>query len=313
MAGRTNYDDESSAKDIGNLLRFSRGLLPNLVLVLIVWLAAPMITNGIFDSMENRGQAGDLFGSVNSLFAGLAFAGVIYSVRLQREDLRIVREDSRRTKAVLEKQEANNEAQRRQIDRQNFEATFFRLLETYASAVRNLKFSTDPTSPALEGHDAIAGLIRKIDTTFMEGPGRDSATPKPSLRHFRDCYGLVYRSNYGKSGAYFRTLHTILRLLDKAEMSNERDYAKILRAQMTDVEATFLALNFLSNHTTIRFNPLIEKYHMLKNADIGSSRSLEYLLEFLPAAAFGSRSVHDIWNITATPLPPPENDDYRQP
>lgn len=36
-----------------------------------------------------RGQFGDMFGSVNALFSGLAFAGIIYTINLQRLQIRI--------------------------------------------------------------------------------------------------------------------------------------------------------------------------------------------------------------------------------
>jgi hypothetical protein len=36
--------------------------------------------------MEARGQFGDMFGVVNTLFTGLAFAGLIYTILLQRKD-----------------------------------------------------------------------------------------------------------------------------------------------------------------------------------------------------------------------------------
>lgn len=43
------------------------------------------------NSMEFRGQFGDLFGGANALFTGLAFAGVIYTIMLQRTELKLQR------------------------------------------------------------------------------------------------------------------------------------------------------------------------------------------------------------------------------
>jgi hypothetical protein len=41
------------------------------------------------DDWSKRGQFGDLFGSVNALFSGFAFAGIIYTIYLQRKDLKL--------------------------------------------------------------------------------------------------------------------------------------------------------------------------------------------------------------------------------
>jgi hypothetical protein len=40
-----------------------------------------------------RGTFGDMFGAVNALFAGLAFACVFYTILQQREHLRLQRQD----------------------------------------------------------------------------------------------------------------------------------------------------------------------------------------------------------------------------
>ncbi|MCM3292386.1 hypothetical protein M3661_19890 [Paenibacillus sp. MER 180] len=63
----------------------------NLIWVVIgiisIWaLSAVIIT--LFVDETYRGTAGDMFGAVNSLFAGLAFAGIIYTISIQRQELK---------------------------------------------------------------------------------------------------------------------------------------------------------------------------------------------------------------------------------
>lgn len=53
------------------------------------------------EDWERRGQFGDMFGVVNALFAGLAFAGVIYTILLQRKELELQREELRLTRDEL--------------------------------------------------------------------------------------------------------------------------------------------------------------------------------------------------------------------
>ena len=61
-----------------------------------VWLAFP--------KLDQRGQFGDMFGSVNALFSGLAFAGVIYTLVLQQRELALQRKELRETRNELRKQ-----------------------------------------------------------------------------------------------------------------------------------------------------------------------------------------------------------------
>jgi hypothetical protein len=51
--------------------------------------------------MASRGQFGDIFGGVNALFTGLAFAGLIYTILLQRRELELQRDERRLTREEL--------------------------------------------------------------------------------------------------------------------------------------------------------------------------------------------------------------------
>jgi hypothetical protein len=63
------------------------------VLVVILWGVSPFIVHWLFESgrllgestSAARGQLGDMFGAVNALFTGLAFAGTLYLIALQRQ------------------------------------------------------------------------------------------------------------------------------------------------------------------------------------------------------------------------------------
>ena len=54
-----------------------------------------------FPDWPSRGQFGDVFGTVNALFSGLAFAGLIYAILLQREDLVLQRKELELTRTEL--------------------------------------------------------------------------------------------------------------------------------------------------------------------------------------------------------------------
>src|SRR5262245_56556698 len=68
--------------------------------IFVVWLASAYIMAWIYpEPMDNRGIAGDQFGAVNALFSGLAFAGLITTLLLQRKELELQREELRMTRA----------------------------------------------------------------------------------------------------------------------------------------------------------------------------------------------------------------------
>ena len=52
---------------------------------------------------EKPGQFGDTYGAINALFSGLAFAGVIATVLLQRRELKLQRDELQEARKVQER------------------------------------------------------------------------------------------------------------------------------------------------------------------------------------------------------------------
>src|SRR5688572_3097888 len=77
-----------------------------LVSVLAVWFVSAIvidrhIPSSAQDAEAKRGQFGDKFGAVNSLFSGLAFACLVYATFLQRRELALQREELGYTREEL--------------------------------------------------------------------------------------------------------------------------------------------------------------------------------------------------------------------
>jgi hypothetical protein len=116
----------------------------SVILILLLWTA-----NELLLTSKTAGETGDKFGMVNSLFSGLAFATLIYTILLQRQDIQNQQIQLKQNEAALEKQSKSIDLQTRQLrdqkheleltrqefDKQNetlklqrFENTFFNLL-----------------------------------------------------------------------------------------------------------------------------------------------------------------------------------------
>lgn len=94
-------------------------LIISAVLVLIIWLLVGLAVFLLGSTIEKSGQIGDSFGVVNSLFSGLAFAGVICAILMQRQELQLQRKELRLTRKVLgqqaEAQEQSGDALTKQV------------------------------------------------------------------------------------------------------------------------------------------------------------------------------------------------------
>ena len=54
--------------------------------VCFAWVGTILVVPKFYSAPENAGSFGDMFGSINALFSGLAFVGVILAILLQKKN-----------------------------------------------------------------------------------------------------------------------------------------------------------------------------------------------------------------------------------
>ena len=69
----------------------------------MIWFVSSFVLYGFFGDWTKSGSFGDGFGAINSLFSGLAFAGIVYTILLQRKELELQREELRETRKELKR------------------------------------------------------------------------------------------------------------------------------------------------------------------------------------------------------------------
>lgn len=94
---------------------------------LIIWLIPAV-------SGMTRGTFGDMFGSVNSLFSGLALGGIIFTIFLQKKELKLQRKELRETRNEFSMQNDT-------LKKQRFENTFFQMISLHHEIID--KFITE--------------------------------------------------------------------------------------------------------------------------------------------------------------------------
>ncbi|MFI0844245.1 hypothetical protein [Mesorhizobium sp. IMUNJ 23232] len=92
--------------------------------VILVWAVTPFVMKFFFIGMAERGQAGDLYGSINALFSGLAFAGVIVAILLQREELSLQRQELIDNRAELIRSANAQEESQKALNKTIYAQTF---------------------------------------------------------------------------------------------------------------------------------------------------------------------------------------------
>lgn len=214
------------------MLLFAVLLLLIFILAILLWYHTPDLVNFLFDpsspSWEHLAKVGDAFGSINALFAALAFAGVAVAVFLQKREL-----DQTRT----------------QVAQQNFDSTFFKMLELHHSLV------SDVTYKDKSGRAAFTELYKAYAGTRQGQYGTNDIDRAQA----NNTYEIFYNSNSAYIAHYFRNLYRIVKFIDDSTLSNKQVYAGLVRAQLSRDELRMLFYNGLSSHGT-KFEPLLKKY-----------------------------------------------------
>ena len=118
------------------------------IFVIVLWAVNLVVPLLLFAKSNERGLHGDMFGAVNALFSGLAFAGVIYAILLQRKELQYQRRELRHTVEQLKGQRDQLEAQNRTFMQQTFENSFFQMLTLHHSHVELVSAIASTATPS---------------------------------------------------------------------------------------------------------------------------------------------------------------------
>jgi hypothetical protein len=110
-------------------------------LVIAIWLLWGDTLLRHSSTIAEAGQTGDLYGGINALFSGLAFAALIFTVHLQRKELSDQRKELKATRGVFQQQEQQMQQQNRELRKQIFESRFFQWVNLHHSLVGALKYS----------------------------------------------------------------------------------------------------------------------------------------------------------------------------
>ncbi|MDF2176999.1 hypothetical protein P2G88_01865 [Aliiglaciecola sp. CAU 1673] len=88
-------------------------LIGAMMAVVMMWLINGFIYPLFVTGLNDRALNGDAFGAVNSLFSGLAFAGLIYTILMQKKELQLQREALSRQHEEMQESRGEQELQNR--------------------------------------------------------------------------------------------------------------------------------------------------------------------------------------------------------
>ncbi len=242
-------------------------LLVGLVfLVLLLWggcwfLLADAPANSQF---SDRGTFGDMFGSVNALFSGLAFAGLICTLIVQMKELKSQRAELELTRKVMEGQKDVMDQQRDQISLQNFESAFFQLFQLRQDSINSLSINSG--SGVRSKREAFKA---SIDFT-MRLKGSMLRAEEKSVEVDLDFHKKIHNDHYHGKYAdvyypYENALKSLLLYIDNAP-ANKEIYTNIVVGSISPNELRALVEIYTSGGNE-SFNVVLDEYGVFSDMD----------------------------------------------
>lgn len=265
------------------ILIFLGSLILIFALVLFCYKAVLFNTN-VPIKTDVFGQFGDVIGGVvGSLWA---LAGVILfylGLMEQRKDIKTNQNALDKQIQALENQNKEIELQRQEYEMarnifaeqrdvlkeqsktsriQQFDSTFYSLLDVYIKIRNDIFFS----------EDKVIDLIN----TEMSAIDYSSLLVRDKIKKTNEKYQEVYISNKSTISHYLKTIYRLYKIIDEQSELTEKSkysYSKIIRSQFTENELYLIYYNAHSLYG-VNFRPLILKYNILKHLFITSKAEM---------------------------------------
>lgn len=171
-------------------------------------------------------------------------------------------------RAALYAKQKEVAATRGLLEKEAFEATFFRLLELQHERIEELEIYQN-VGPNIRGRGCFNYMYYKTFVTLQTGT-EEIYGHHPLLKQVQLYYSQLYRIFEDDLSYYFRNLFHILQFIDSSKIEPKRHYTGLLRAQLCSAEVLLLFYHALSTHDSCGLKPLIEKYGLLAHMPPGA-------------------------------------------
>lgn len=239
-----------------------------------------LLLNLFANETKSFGEWGDFFGGVlNPTLTFLTFMGLLITIVIQQTELRDSRSELKRSADALAEQVRN-------LNKQSFESTFFKMLDTHSGIVESVDLS-DANGNITKGRDCFTIFYKRLDKKYktrMLLVAKDT-----NFQILESAYKEFWLEHQHELGHYFRFLYNIVRFIKETDYQSGL-YIRLIRAQLSDQELLLIFYNCIASNHGERFKPLVEEFALLDNMPTLRVLSNEHLA-LIDRAAFGGQQI----------------------
>lgn len=264
----------------------------NLLVIFLIGAFAVVVVFGLYFSqfhsqLSNKndewGTFGDFVGgTLNPLLSFLGLLALLLTVAMQRDELEKTHEVlDKQLAAQLEQLENAKKISDEQLKtqaKQQFESTFFSLLNAHNQVLSDLSYEPPAVQNQSSGVIARSYMLHSINkprsklrNVYLAVFARDGSDAPMNEKLFWliECKKKIQKEN-NQCGHYFRILYQILKFIENnAPTGNEKMYSNIVRALLTDDVMQLLAVNCYcedEKDTYWQYKLLVENYALFEHA-----------------------------------------------
>lgn len=256
-------------------------LFVGLILLFFPFYILDGVSIGNWEIQTKRyGELGGFISGVSAPFLSIsAFILLYLTYKSQKQEL----SESRK---ILKQQ---NET----IDKQQFETTFFNLLNLHYTSINSINVTitnkkssngvNSETAITKTGKDSFITFYTVFKIFFDEETQKNKYTQIPELLLIIQSYNIFHHEFKQNTEHYFKNLLHIIYFIKLARIKNKEQYISIIIAQLSHYELMLLFYYGISKFGN-EFKPLIEEFHLLKNIDATDLISQKHLEEYKKSA-----------------------------
>ena len=208
----------------------------------------------LYDKVH-KGILGDMFGPVNALFSGLALAGIIWAIVLQKRELKYQRQELKLTIEALEGQRKELELQNLSFKHQRIENTFFQLFKLQNDIIASFHCQ-EGHGRIITGRECFENYYKRIQHTLkLPEYLKDEEKFHLYLDNFFNKILFLY-------GHYFQGLNEMLKFVDDMDLQDKSVYIALIKAHLSKYELLLLFYYAITILADSSLKALIEKYSL---------------------------------------------------
>lgn len=217
------------------------------------------------ESLQKLSMLGEFFGgAVGSIWA---LAGVILfylALIYQRRELSLQRDELLETRKILSNQS-------RTIEIQQFENTFFQLLEFHLSAAKRIE-----TQEGGNGFDKMFADFKKAISDLKRKRKKDGGSENLDSRAFETSFANVYDGYRNSLSHYVESYKALLFLVDE-KSKDPLFYINIIKPHLTEQEVLIQFYYLLLYNKDNRFKRIVENYGLFERLNSRAVQSVDKL------------------------------------